>query len=156
MKIISLLLFSGMALFGIWQTFFYLRLKKTFDRWPVIGAQVTTSWLLNQPGADGQYLLEAVVHFSYSFRGQEYVSKTPALRGYDLFPSLEYERKLVKKYPKGEFVNARVHPYAPDFAYLEVAPLSITSTILAPLMAIGGVGLIIAYYYGVFEFLSFI
>jgi hypothetical protein len=92
--------------------------------------------------AEGKNVLEAIIYFKYNFRGKEYESNTPALRGYDFFPSFDYEHGLVKKYPKGEVVNLKVHPNEPNLAYLEVAPFSKISAALAPL----GIILLVAYY----------
>ncbi|UTW45926.1 DUF3592 domain-containing protein [bacterium SCSIO 12696] len=143
-----------LAIAGLWQTFVYFRLKKYFDLWPVVAAEITHSRLLNQTGVNGEIMLEGIIHFKYSIRGKDYKSDTPALRGYDLFPSLNYERSLVKKYPKGEFVNARVHPNVNSLAYLEVAPLSKLSTVLAPLMFLLGVGIMFGYFYGWWELIG--
>ena len=153
MKIISLFFFVGMALAGVTQTYIYFKLRRVFNRLPVVAAKITHSRLLNQLGANGENLLEAIIAYEYSFRGKEYEAKTPALRGYDLFPSLEYERALVQRYPKGEFVNVRVIPDMPEVGYLEVAPLSKLSTVLSPIMAIGGILLIVAYFMGAYELL---
>jgi len=46
-------------------------------------------------------MIEVIIEFEYSFRGELYKSNTPVLRGYDLFLSLEYEKDLVHHYPKG-------------------------------------------------------
>lgn len=156
MKVVSLFIGVAFALTGVLQTFLYLRLKKHFLNWPVVAAKITHSRLLNQTGPDGKKLLEAIIYFTYDFRGKSYKTNTPALRGYDLFPSLEYERALVKKYRAGDMHNIRVHPALPRVAYLEVAPLSVISTVLAPVFTLGGIALIVAYFYGVFDFLGFV
>lgn len=142
MKIISLILFVFMSLVGIAQTVVYTVLKKRLQGWPTVAAQVTHARLLNQVSPDGKTLMEAVIYFKYSYQGKEYKANTPALRGYELFPSLDYEAKLVEKYNVDEFYNVKVSPRAPELAYLEIAPLSTASTILAPMLSILGITLL--------------
>jgi hypothetical protein len=153
MKILSLFIFIIMSLAGVLQTFIYTRTKEVFEHLPVVAGEITHSRLLNQMGLNNEQLLEAIIYYKYTFRGQEYEANTPALRGYDLFPSLEYERSLVNKYKTGDIVNIRVMPEIPDLAYLEVAPLSKSSAILAPVMTLGGIALLLAYFYGIFDIL---
>lgn len=139
-KIIFLFILAGL---GLSQTVVYLYLKAKFRRWPVVAAKITQSRLLNQLGVDNENMLEALIRFEYEFRDKKYESSTPALRGYDLFPSYEYESSLVRRYQFGEFTNARVHPECPEVSYLEVAPLSRRSTILVPIMTITGIAIFI-------------
>lgn len=146
------LLLTGM---GLLQTIFYFKLKKTFERWPIVAAEITHSVLLNQLDADGRAIVEGVINFKYSFRGQEYEVDTPAIRAYDLFPSLEYERSLTKRYRVGDIVNARVHPNSSSLAYLEVAPFSRASAILSPIMTLLGIALFIGYFYGYWAVFTF-
>lgn len=104
---------------------------------PVVAATIVKSELDDYHDVDGKRIYIAKVHFSYSFRGNEYVSETPALRGAQMFPLYNYEAKLLKKYQLGEMFNARVVPNVPEYAYLEIAPLSKASTILLPLTIVG-------------------
>lgn len=151
MKILSLIIFVLMSLAGIFQTVLYRKLSKTFDSWPVVSAEITQSFFLNRLLPDGEEACEARISFNYRFRGKDYKADTPVLRGYELFPSEKYESALVAKYRKGQLYNVRVHPKIPEIAYLEVAPLSRASTILAPILSLGGMLLVGAYFYGLFD-----
>ena len=154
-KIIQLTIPLLLAGTGLLQTILYFKLKKTFERWPTVAAEVTHSVLLNQLDADGRDILEGIINFKYTFRGKEYEVDTPALRSYDLFPSLEYERSLTRRYRVGDIVNARVHPNAPSLAYLEVAPFSRASAILSPIMTLLGIALLFGYFYGYWALFTF-
>ncbi|WP_111640283.1 DUF3592 domain-containing protein [Marinimicrobium alkaliphilum] len=142
-----------LAITGLLQTIVYLGLRRKSERWPKVAAVITFSKLLNHMDLDNRNVLEAMIHYKYTFLGKEYEGKTPALRGYDMFPSYDYESKLVKKYRPGDTVNAVVCPRAPELCYLEVAPLSKVSTVMAPLFFILGVALFLAYFWGVWDIL---
>ncbi|WP_444957517.1 DUF3592 domain-containing protein [Microbulbifer sp. ZKSA002] len=144
-KAIQLLIPAVMILFGFFQTIVYLRMRKTFGNWPVVVGEITHSRLLNQLDSNGKKVTEAIIAFNYKFRGREYKSEMPVLRGYDLFPSLEYESYLTKKYRPGDIVDARVNPKVSGLAYLEVAPFSRLSAILVPLLPVLGVALIVLF-----------
>lgn len=154
LKIIQIAIPLLMAFSGILQTIIYVVFKRSFNKWPLVAAKIDDAWLIDQLDPSGKEILEAIVIFSYNFRGVTYESRTPLLKGYDLFPSREYESNLIKKYKIGEYYNARVHPAEPEIAYLEIAPLSKLSTFLAPVMTIGGMALIVAYFYGTFAYLT--
>lgn len=143
-----------MAALGILQTLLYLGQKKYFTQWSCVSTEITHSWFLNQLAPDGEQLTEAVISFTYEVGGKQYESNTPALRGYELFPSLKYESALVKKYKLGSHHKARVHPKFPEIAYLEIAPLSKLSTVLAPAMSLLGIGLLFAYFCGLLSILG--
>ncbi|WP_444888927.1 DUF3592 domain-containing protein [Microbulbifer sp. JMSA008] len=142
-KFVQLLIPVLMILFGFFQTFIYLKLRKTFSNWPVVVGEITHSRLLNQLDLNGKNVTEAIIAFNYKFKGKMYKSEMPVLRGYDLFPSLEYETYLTKKYRPGDVVEVRVNPKVNEFACLEVAPFSRLSAILVPLMPILGIALIV-------------
>ncbi|MEX2964284.1 DUF3592 domain-containing protein [Microbulbifer sp. TYP-18] len=142
-KLLQLVIPTLMILFGFFQTIVYLRLRKTFANWPIVAGEITHSRLLNQLDLNGREMIEAIISFNYKFEGKEYKSETPALRGYDLFPSLAYEAYLTNKYRPGDVVNARVNPRVNEIAYLEIAPFSRLSAVLVPLMPILGITLFI-------------
>jgi len=158
-KLIQIFIALLLASFGLLQTIIYIRIKKVYDRLPVVAAEITGSRLLHQLDLQNIDITEAIIHFKYHFRGKEYESNTPVLRGYELSPDFEFEHGLVKKYRPGDIVNARVVPSVEGLAYLEVAPLSKRSTILAPSMLIFAIGIGIAAYMGwfspVMEFLQY-
>ncbi|WP_250461650.1 DUF3592 domain-containing protein [Microbulbifer litoralis] len=133
---------------GFLQTIIYLKFRKNFQSWPTVAAKIIHSRLLNQLDVEGRRVIEAVIAFEYEFCGKSYRSETPALRGHDLFPDLNYEWDLTKKYRVGDLVNARVHPRTGQVAYLEVAPLSRLSTVLVPLMIFCSIGFLVALKFG--------
>ena len=143
LKLPQILLFLALTSLGLFQTLVYWRFSRTFSNWPRVQVEITHSRLLNQLG-DGKNLVEAIIAFKYTVNGREYSSNTPALRSYNLFPSLAYESQLVRKYRRGDIVTARFHPLEPSVAYLERAPLSWSSTLLVP----GWIGLAVAVIYG--------
>jgi hypothetical protein len=148
-SIVKYAAFIVFAFLGVVQIFVYFRLKKMWSSLPVVAATVTESRLLHSNiGGTTEY--EAIIVFSYSFRGREYESKTPALRSVQVFPLYGYESELLDKYKKGEMYNARVFPNLPDTAYLEVAPLSKLSMFLFPIMTLG----MLAYFIGLGIFFS--
>ena len=131
LKGIHLLLFFSLTLLGLLQTFIYWRFSKSFRTWPKVRAEITHSRLLDQL-IDGKNECEAIIAFKYRYNGVEYVSETPALRGYALFKNRDFEKSLVQKYRPRDFVLARVHPQLTNVAYLERAPLSWTSVLFVP------------------------
>ncbi|MBB6522279.1 DUF3592 domain-containing protein [Pseudoteredinibacter isoporae] len=135
MPIVKVIFISVSIIFiilSILPVLIYKILKKRTNTWPVVSAKVTYSKLLNQTDAQGESLIEAIVHFEYEFRGKAFTSQTPTLSSFNLFPSLDYQREIYNKYTKGEYYNARVSPISGELAYLEVAPLSIISAVLMP------------------------
>ncbi|WP_237059754.1 DUF3592 domain-containing protein [Microbulbifer sediminum] len=130
-KLPQLLVFLLFTMLGLAQTLIYWRFSRTFTGWSRVRAEITHSRLLNQLIA-GRNIVEAIIAFRYEVDGCEYSSKTPVLRSYNLFPSIAYESRLVKKYRPGDMVTARFHPLEPSIAYLERAPISWSSTLLVP------------------------
>lgn len=147
-KFLFYLVPAAFMFLGLLETWIYTRIKKIYHRLPVVSATITYSRLIYHTNVDGKTEIGAIIKYKYRFRGEEYEASTPVLKGYDLFPSLSYYRQLVKDYPPGEMVNARVLPTQPDIAYLTVAPLSKASTILVPLISISSIVLIIGYFLG--------
>ncbi|GAA6151859.1 hypothetical protein [Pseudoteredinibacter isoporae] len=148
MPIVKVLFISISIIFvilSILPVLFYKFLKKQINTWPVVAAKVTYSKLLNQTGARGESLIEAIVHFEYEFRGKTFTSQTPTLSSFDLFPSLDYQREIYNKYTKGEYYNARVSPISGELAYFEVAPLSIISAVLMPFLGLGYLAILYLY-----------
>lgn len=142
------MVFSIIALLlSILPALVYKFINRRIHTWPVVAAKITHTRLLNQLGARGETMIEAVIHFEYEFRGESFTSKTPVLKGLDLFPSLDYEKELFNKYKKGEYYNARVSPITGGLAYLEVAPLSRASAIVAPIFGLSYVAFIFGYIY---------
>lgn len=147
-KLLFYLVPAALMIFGLAETYVYTKIKKVFHRLPVVAATITCSRLVHHTNVDGKLEIGAVIKYKYQFRGREYEAETPVLKGYDLFPSLFFYQQLVKDYPLGEVVNARVVPTQPEMAYLIVAPLSKASTILVPLISIGSILLIVGYAFG--------
>ncbi|MCV6626549.1 MAG: hypothetical protein OIF38_10665 [Cellvibrionaceae bacterium] len=144
-KVIFIFISVIFVILSLLQVLVYKHQKKYFNTWPVVAAKITFSKLLNQIGANGEDLIEAIIHFEYEFRGKTYTSKTPTLSSIDLFPSLDYQKEIYNKYAKGEYYNARVSPISGEIAYLEVAPLSIMSAVLAPVFGIGSLAFLYLY-----------
>ena len=133
---------------GLFETLLYLRIKKVYHRLPVVAAKIVYSRLINHTDLDGKREIGAIIKYTYRFRGGEYEAETPVLKGYDLFPSLDYYQKLVKENRPGDIVNVRVVPSMPELAYITVAPLSKLSTVLAPVISLASLALIIGYLTG--------
>lgn len=146
-KIFFVILAMIVAMLGILPAITYQFIKKRIHSWPVVVAKVTHTRLLDQLGASGETIIEAIIHFEYEFRGKSFTSKTPVLKGHDLFPSLEYEKMLIEKYKVGELYNARVDPISGKFSFLEVAPLSHISAVALPLIGVGIVCFVFGYIY---------
>jgi len=114
----------------------------------VVAAEITVSKLYDIPHElsfmGRKY--EAIIHFKYYFRGKEYVSITPFLKGYTLFSKMDSEKTIVKKYSVGEVYNAKVNPLVPEIACFAVEPIHWLSTVLMPISAILYAGFIFGYY----------
>lgn len=131
LKDAHLLFFLSLTLLGLLQVFIFWRFSRSFDSWPKARAEITHSRLLDQL-IEGKNVCEAVIAFKYQYDRIEYRSELPALRGYSLFKNRDFERMLVQKYRPGDIVFARIHPRAPNLAYLERAPLSWASILFLP------------------------
>jgi hypothetical protein len=141
-------IFAILVFINVAQTFFYIRIRKYFEKLPLIAAQITCSELLNYTGERGRRVWEARIRYKYSFRGKEYEGSTPALRSPQLFgPAWEFESKLVEECKVGDFVNVRVVPAAPELAYIKVAPFSFWSAVLLPVITVLYAGFIIVYFW---------
>lgn len=125
---------AALVVTGSLQAFIYLRIRKYWDKLPVVAAEITHSKIDRWTDSNGKFHYDADIKFSYRFRGKDLASDTPALRSVELFVPFNYNGSLVAKYPIGEVVNARVLPVEPYTAYLEVAPFSKLSVILTPLL----------------------
>jgi Protein of unknown function (DUF3592) len=130
-------MFIVLAVLGLGQLLIYRKLRKHWKKLPVVAGTVTESKLRHHSDANGRTVYEADIKFKYKFRGQEYESDTPALRGPQMFPLWEYESKLLSKYEKGEIYNVKIVASKPELAYLEIAPLSKISTVLMPIAILG-------------------
>ena len=147
-KFLFVLIPASLMALGLFETLLYMRIKKVYHRLPIVAATITYSRLINHTDLDGKREIGAIIKYKYRFRGAEYESETPVLKGYDLFPSLDYYQQLVKENRPGDIVNVRVVPTAPELAYITVAPLSRISTVLAPVISLGSIALIIGYFMG--------
>jgi hypothetical protein len=74
-----------LVLANVAQTIFYIRVRKYFERLPIIAARITHSKLLNCTDERGRRVWEAKIRYKYSFHGKEYEGYTPALRSPQLF-----------------------------------------------------------------------
>jgi Protein of unknown function (DUF3592) len=147
-KFLFMLVPAALMILGLLETLMYTRIKKVYHKLPVAAATITYSRLLNYIDLDGKREIGAIIKYKYTFRGKEYESETPVLKGYDLFPSLDYYQQLVKENRPGDIINVRVLPTFPELAYITVAPLSRLSTVLAPVVSLGSIALIVAYFLG--------
>ncbi len=119
------------------QIFLYIRVRKYFDKLPIVVAEITHSELLNYNDVTGARVWEARIKFKYAFCGKEYESSTPALRSPQIFgPTWEFDSELVKNNKVGDIVNVRVVPNCPELAYITVAPFSFWSAVLLPIITI--------------------
>ena len=148
-KLLFILIPSILAGLGVLQTVVYAILKKRFHEFGKVAGKITYSRFLNYTDPDGKREIGAIIKFNYSVRGQDYEGDTPILKGYEMFPSFDYYDELVKRYPPGEVVNVHFLRNNPKIAYLEVAPLSKVSTVLAPVMSISSIAILVAYALGV-------
>ncbi len=119
--------------FGLFQTFIYFQLKKRMNKWPVVAAKIIKSVLLDYNDVNGERIYEANIEFEYEFRGQNYTSDTPLLKGYEVFTKWDRESELLTKYKEGNIVNARVCPHAPGISFLEISKFDWLSALLVPL-----------------------
>lgn len=146
--LIKLIIPFGLILLGLFQTIHYRRVSKNFDKLPVVACTIIESKLLDDAFSNpGKRIYEAQIKYKYTFRGQEYIGETPSLRGYELWPDLDYEWVLLRKYKENEIFNAHVLPNSPKIAYLEVAPLDKRSAILMPFVMVGYLAFIWGYFY---------
>lgn len=150
-KIIQFLIPLVLIAFGVFQTLIYLLIRRKIYTWNRVQAEIVDSRYVDQLGPNGDEIVKGVVAYKYSFRGKEYFSEEPAIRGYEMFPNRRYEKHLTDKYKKGMSVYAYVYAKAPNLAYLEVAPLSRLSTIAAPLAPVLGVALAYGLYSGIIQ-----
>jgi len=137
-----------LSILGVLETWAYLRVKKVWDRLPVVAATIEYSRLIDHTDTDGKREIGAIIRYTYQFRGKRYECNTPVLKGYDLFPSREFYINLVKENRPGELVNARVLPHMPEMAFLVVSPLSKVSMVLAPIISVGTIVFSIGYFVG--------
>lgn len=138
----------GLVALGLFQTLYYRRLKSVFSELPVVAGEIIESKLHDDPWTNpGKRVFEARIKYKYRFRGKEYIGDTPALRGYQLWPSYSYEYELLKRYKKGDIANIKVVPSNPRIAYLEVAPLDKKSAMLMPILAVGYLAFLFGYIY---------
>lgn len=147
-QIVAALISFGL---GLAQTFYYLRVRKIFNSLPIVSAEIIGSRLLHQLDLDNKDLTQAIINFKYSYQGDEHESSSPVLRGFELFPSFDYERALVKKYRPGDRATARVVQGRSVEAYLEVAPLSRASYGVVLLLVIFPMVLVVSGYLGYTE-----
>lgn len=133
---------------NIAQTILYIRIRKYFNKLPLVSAKITHSELLNHTGLNGQRVWEARIRYIYSFRGKKYEGSTPALRSPQLFgPAWGFETRLVEECKVGDFVNVRVVPAAPELAYIKIAPFSFWSAVLLPVITVLYAVFVIGYFW---------
>lgn len=126
----------------------YLKIRKYFEKLPIVAAEITHSKLLDYNDVNGKRIWEAEIKFRYRFRGEDYKASTPALRSPQLFdPHWDFESQLVEDNPVGEFVNVRVIPQYPDMAYIAVAPFSFGSALLLPVITVLYALFLFGYFY---------
>ena len=137
-----------LILSGLFETVMYFLLRRRFQYFPVVATEIIESRLFDDPFTNPwRRVYEARIKFKYSFRGKDYISETPVLRGYTLWNDYDAAWELLRKYKKGDIVNAHVVPNSPDLAYLEIATLHKPSAILMPFVAFGYIGVVWGYFY---------
>lgn len=127
---------------GTLETYLYFMQKRNFEKWPRVAAEVTFCKMYDAPHPFFGRAYEAVIHFRYSFRGEDYVSETPFLKGYSLFSNRRAEISKLNQFQVGDIKTARVNPSLPQFAYFEIAPFNWISSILVPVGALLYLGLV--------------
>ena len=143
--------FFILCLLGIGQTFLYLRIKKMWSLLDVVEGKITSSFLYDLTGrGTGFREYEAIIEFKYNYQGKAFDSKIPVLRSPQTFPNYRFERELLEKYKEGASCEVRVHPDAPELAFLEIAPMSKASIVILPLTILG----YLAYLTGAFYYLE--
>lgn len=131
--------------------FFYRRIRKYWSHLPVVAATVTHCSLDDYLTVEGGRKYRANIRFTYEFNGKTYESRTPALRGPQVFPLWNYEWEMVQKYKVGQQYEARVVPSGPELAYLEIAPFSWVSAVFLPILtALYAVVLLVYWWYVVY------
>ena len=146
------LVLLGLVVTNTIQTVAYLRVKKHFRRLPIVAAEITQCRLIRS--FEERWIVEADIRFRYTFRGKEYESHTPALRSAQLFPVWNYESALVDRYRVGSIVNAHVIPDVPEAAFLEVAPFSLSSAVLLPIVTLAYAAFILGYWWFVWQIIK--
>jgi hypothetical protein len=154
LKVIALIIPIFLGSLGVLQTVVYFLIKRKFDNFGIIAGKITFSKFIDQTDTDGKREIDASIKFSYTIAGKEYESSTPLLKGYEMFPSYGYYHELAKRYPLGEIVNVHFYRKNPNMSFLEIAPLSKSSTILAPLISVGSIIIIAAYFAGAGSFIE--
>lgn len=147
-KIVVLIIPAFLGSLGLLQTVIYILVKRRFNDFGVVSGQIIYSKFINHTNTDGNREIGANIKFRYSVAGKEYESDTPLLKGYEMFPSFGYYHDLAKRYPTGETVNVHFSRRNPGVSFLEIAPLSKASTILAPLISIGCIAILVVYLSG--------
>ena len=147
-KIIMLIVPAFLGSLGILQTLIYVLIKRRFNEFGVVAGEITYSRFINHTDIDGNREVGALITFRYSVAGKEYESDTPLLKGYEMFPSFDYYHELTKRYPPGEIVNVHFSRRRPNVSFLEIAPLSKASTVLAPLISVGCIAIFVGYFMG--------
>ncbi len=133
----SLLAF-GAILAALMQLMSYLWTKKKFAKFEVVKGVITQCEFSDFNDADGTRVYEANIEYKFSHQDQEITSSNVALRSFQLFPLHNFEVDLVGKYEVGQEVDVKLNPNNPANSFLEVAPLSLMSTVA--LVAAAGLG----------------
>ena len=120
----------GSVLLVLFQTLIWFRVKSQFESWQPVSATILESWVNAHTEMDGEYVREPVIRFSYTFRGQEYVSDTPFWRSFTLGPRFVDLSGLASQYKKGDKVVARLHPEYPEVCFLGIANFDFKSVFL--------------------------
>lgn len=117
------------AVYLFYHTASYLILISKWKRFEFINVKVIKSKLNNYNDIDGRRVFESEIMFEYRVNGKLYRSHTPAIKSPQMFPDLNFEYDLVDKYKEGENYQAKINPYNPKQAFLEVAPYTKLSTL---------------------------
>ena len=114
----------------------YLITKLSYNKYPRVLGRIVKAKLDDHTGVNGNRIYKAIFEIEYEYRDNFYLSTAPILRAFELFPSFQYESKLLDTYKVGDIVEVRVNPIEPAKGFIAVAPLSITSTLVMMTIAI--------------------
>lgn len=105
----------------------YLLTKLNYRKYPRVLGRIVKAKLDDHNGVYGNRTYRASFEVEYEYQDKLYVSHSPILRCVELFPSFQYESKLLDSYKVGDIVEVRVNPIEPNKGYFAIAPLSIMS-----------------------------
>lgn len=136
------MLFSGL----MWRSF---ERAREMESWPTVSCAVLESEVVSRrddpewpESMPQEYRLEIL--YRYEWQDREYESERLSLRGARWSGRREKAEKLAARYPRGQVVEGRVNPAAPDEAVLEIDSKAPGYSLWFPvLFVVGGLGIAI-------------